>query len=60
MPKYEYETVGFTPFSGKNLGEWLNEYGAQGWQLVGFERIAATHAYSEINYRAVWMRPLTE
>jgi hypothetical protein len=56
MIRYEYETEGFTPYTGKSLTEWLNERGSQGWQLTGFERVPPKAGYEAWSYRAVWMR----
>lgn len=56
MTKYEYETEGFAPYSGKSLTEWLNERGAEGWQVVSFERTAPTPGYDATLYRVVWMK----
>lgn len=55
MTKYEYETEGFLPFSGKTFTDWLNERGADGWALVHMDIQLSRPGPN--SYKVVWMRP---
>lgn len=53
--KFEYETEGFSPSNFKTLTSWLNERGADGWELVHMDVQFALPGPN--SYKVVWMRP---